>query len=241
MLKILLVDDVPMFVELQKGYLEPSTLKILTAQNGMEALEICRKERPDLVCMDLNMPVMDGAACCQAIRNDPQLSQTRVVLIISAGKPADQGRCVEAGCNDFLTKPLDRIVYLETARKYLPIVERRNRRVSCRFKAKFRAEGLSFSATIMDVSWQGVYLATDWVPDLGTEVELVFALPDPFSAIIQVRAAVAWLNTKRNRKKPALPEGFGLKFINMPRATEENMRNFVDAQVESSAPVWRPS
>lgn len=239
--KVLLVDDVSMFVELQKSYLERSALEIFTAHNGMEALELCRSERPVLVFMDLHMPVMDGASCCAAIKQDPLLSDTNVVLITSENKLADRGRCMEAGCDDFLTKPLDRKIFLETARSFLPEVERRNRRVNCRITAKFRACGMSYSGTIMDLSREGFYLATDWELEKGTELEMVFALPEPHTAIIQTRAEVAWLNTRNCRKKRSLPEGVGLKIVKIDPAFSESLGRFVEQPSEINERAWKAS
>ena len=128
---VLLVDDVSMFIELEKDYLQMSAVDVLTARDGKEALRICQTERPALVFMDLNMPVMNGADCCRAIKKDPQLRSTSVVLITSEGKDADRQLCLDAGCDDFLTKPLDRQIFLAAARKLLPSIDRRHQRAGC--------------------------------------------------------------------------------------------------------------
>jgi two-component system, OmpR family, alkaline phosphatase synthesis response regulator PhoP len=104
--KVLIVDDVNMFLELERDYLQLSAVNILTANDGKEALRICRSERPTLVFMDLHMPVMDGAESCRAIKKDSQLRDTQVVLITSESNQADRTLCIDAGCDDFLTKPL---------------------------------------------------------------------------------------------------------------------------------------
>jgi uncharacterized protein (TIGR02266 family) len=210
--KILLVDDAAMFVELQKGFLQQSSVSILTARDGAEALKLCRAEHPQLVFMDLHMPIMGGAECCAALKADPSLKSITVILMTSAGKEDDKARCLKAGCNDFLTKPLDRNLYLALARSYLPAIDRRAPRVDCRTKVKFRVFGVTLSGDILNLSALGIYIATDYEVATGTVIELVFALPEETGAIIQTKGRVVWQNSKTKRIKTSLPAGFGVEF-----------------------------
>ena len=226
--KVLLVDDVSMFIELEKDFLHSSAVRILTARDGQQALEICRTERPSLVFMDLHMPNMNGADCCRAIKQDQELRSTSVVLITSEGKDADKFTCISAGCDAFLTKPLDRQIFLTTARKLLPAIDRSENRINCRLRGKFRAFGITLSGLLLNVSYNGAYLATDHEMEKGAVIDLIFALPEPNGAILQVRARVAWLNTKTKRNKPSLPEGFGLEFQSVPDEAAKALANFIE-------------
>src|ERR1035437_2297560 len=123
--KILLVDDVQMFLEIEKEFFLQSSGDILTAKDGCEALDAVKTGQPDLVFMDLQMPKMDGASCCQVIKSDSTISKIPVVMITSSEKKEDRELCYSAGCDYFLTKPLDRNRFLEIARKYVPAVDRR--------------------------------------------------------------------------------------------------------------------
>lgn len=223
--KVLLVDDVTMFLELEKDFLSLSAVDIFTARNGEDALKICREKRPDLVVMDLNMPVMNGADCCREIKKDPHLSSP-VILVTAEGKEADRQLCLQAGCDDLLYKPLDRAVFLESARKLLPAVDRRDKRGSCRLNVKFRAFGLTLSGACLNISQNGLYLAADVELDQNTQLELIFVLPEP-DGIIQCRGRIAWLNTSKARRKSALPEGFGIEFVGMPEADRERIDRYV--------------
>ena len=229
--KVLLVDDVSMFIELQKDYLQLSAVNILTARNGKEALKICQTERPVLVFMDLNMPIMNGADCCKALKEDPQLKSTKVVLITSEGKDADRSMCLAAGCDDFLTKPLDRAIFLETARRLLPAIDRRDKRVACHLKTKFRAFGVTLSGNIVNLSRHGAYLATDYDLEKGAPLDLIFALPEPHGSIIQVRGRVAWLNTRKSRHKRSLAEGFGVEFLSPSEETTSGLARFIENEL----------
>lgn len=117
--KILLIDDIDMFLYMQKTFLKLSSVNLFAARNGLEALESTRKERPSLIFMGLHMPTMDDAVCCARIKADRGLKSLPVVMITSKGKE-DQEICIKSGCDAFLTKPLDRARYLATALKYLP-------------------------------------------------------------------------------------------------------------------------
>jgi two-component system, OmpR family, alkaline phosphatase synthesis response regulator PhoP len=225
--KVLLVDDVSMFLEVERGYLQRSAVQVLTARDGKEAFEVCRAERPDLVFMDLHMPVLNGADSCRAMKRHPQLSTTAVVLITSEGKEEDRQLCLQAGCDGFLTKPLDRIEFLEMARQLLPNLDRRDTRVGCRIRAKYRAFGVTLSGMIEDLSQQGAYLATETEMEKGTVLDVVFALPDPYGAVIHAKVRVAWLNTSNSRRKPSLPEGFGLEFIGVSDQAAQELERYI--------------
>jgi uncharacterized protein (TIGR02266 family) len=224
--KILLVDDVVMFLELQKMYLKLSSVHVLTAKDGVEALQMVKKERPSLVFMDLHMPNMDGAECCMRLKADAEFKALPVVMITSEGKGEDREVCFRAGCDDFLTKPLDRVLYLETARKYLPAIDRRDSRIPCRGKVKFRAYGITLSAEILDLSPNGIFIAADYEVALGTVLEVVFQLPEN-GPLIQSRGKVVWQNSSEVRKKTKLPVGFGIEFIAMTEESREALKLFM--------------
>ena len=225
--KVLLVDDVNMFLELQKMFLKLSSVHVLTASNGHEAIEVARKERPALIFMDLHMPGMKGDECCAAIKADPELKSLPVVMITSEGKIADQALCYKAGCNGFLTKPLDRMLYLETARKYLPAIDRRDTRVPCRTKVKFRVFGVTLSGEAMNISTNGIYVVADYEVEVETVLELVFALPDETGVQVQTKGRVAWLNSTKGRLKDGLPGGFGVEFVAITDESRTALKEYV--------------
>ncbi|WP_243372494.1 response regulator [Geotalea sp. SG265] len=228
MAKVLLVDDVNMFLEIQKGFLKRSTVTILTAKDGAEALAVIRAKRPDLVFMDLHMPNMGGAECCSAIKADPGLKSTTVILITTAGKADDEAACRKAGCDGFITKPLDRNIYLELARHYLPVIDRREERLHCSTKVRFTIFSVSLSGEICDISNHGAYIAADYTIEINAVVNVIFALPGN-GAIIQAKGRVAWLNTSETRRKKSLPEGFGIEFLDLPLEAKAALNEFIAA------------
>lgn len=117
--KILLVDDVPLFLELEKGFLEGFGASVYTATDGAEAVRIAKREKPDLIIMDLIMPGMDGDEACQTIKTDPVLASTPVILVTA--QTADQATERARGCKaDALAfKPLKRQELLDQIDKLL--------------------------------------------------------------------------------------------------------------------------
>jgi len=226
--KILLVDDVAMFLDLQKMFLRLSSARILTARDGVEALQIATRERPSLIFMDLHMPNMGGAECCAKIKADAELKSIPVVMITSEGKEEDRDLCFKSGCDGFMTKPIDRVPYLELARKFLPTIDRRETRIPYRTKVKFRVFGLTLSGEVMDISRNGVYIATDYEVEADTSIDLVFALQEEREAVIQSRGRVAWVNGKREKKKQSFPVGFGVELIAITEESNRILNGFVE-------------
>jgi len=239
--KVLLVDDVNMFIELGRDYLQLSAVDVLTARDGQEALQICKLERPELVFMDLHMPVMNGVECCRAIKQNPALRSTPVVLITSEGKEADRLLCLGAGCDGFLTKPLDRRLFLETARRLLPSIDRREHRIVCRQKVNYRISGVTFSGYIGNLSQSGVYVSTACDLQQGALLELIFTLPEPYGSVVTAKGRVAWVNTSEVRQKSSMPEGFGIEFLALSEEAARDIGRFIESERRLSAPVWRVS
>lgn len=106
---ILVVDDNEPNVELLLAYLDELGCRLLTARDGAEALAVFDAESPDLVLLDIMMPRMSGFQVCEKIREKEKTARTPVIMITALNQVADVERSVEAGADDFLTKPVDRL------------------------------------------------------------------------------------------------------------------------------------
>ncbi len=210
--KILLVDDVALFLEIQKKYLNLSAVTILTAKNGEEALEIVGRERPDLVILDVNMPKMDGVTCCTRIKQDPATRAIPVIMVSNVYRQEDIDLCWNAGCDDFMQKPVEGRLFLEKARKFLPAIERREIRLPCQILVSCTVDSEQFVATSGDISLHGIYLASPAKMEREREVSLSFTLPGS-GTTTTARGRVAWLNEGRDRLTSSLPTGFGVQFM----------------------------
>src|SRR5690606_32272946 len=106
-LDILLAEDNPVNRKVAHGYLERLGYKAATANNGREALTAAKERRFNLVFMDLQMPELDGLAATRAFRAEcPADSQPFIVALTANAMPGDRERCLGAGMNDYLTKPV---------------------------------------------------------------------------------------------------------------------------------------
>ena len=114
--RILVVDDVPANVKLLEARLSAEYFDVLTASNGTEALKLCQRAECDMILLDVMMPDMDGFEVCRRIKSDPLTHHIPVVIVTALDSPSDRVRGLEAGADDFLTKPVSDVVLLTRVR-----------------------------------------------------------------------------------------------------------------------------
>ncbi len=102
---------------------EEYAVEILTASDGEEGLEIIRRERPTAVFLDIMMPKMNGYEVCKAIKQDPELKDTIIVLLTAKGQEADRRKGLEIGAYDYMTKPFDPDEVVDLAKELLQLVD----------------------------------------------------------------------------------------------------------------------
>lgn len=104
--RVLVVDDVPPNVKLLEAKLMSEYFDVLTAYSGPEALDVISREHPDIILLDVMMPGMDGFEVCRRIKADPSTAHIPVVMVTALDQPSDRVAGLEAGADDFLTKPV---------------------------------------------------------------------------------------------------------------------------------------
>lgn len=227
--KVLLVDDVHLILELEKAFLKGLPVDILVAHNGAEALDLAKSHHPDLIYLDLNMPIMDGPACCQALKADPSTKGIPVIMVTTAGREEDELLCRSSGCDDYISKPINNKIFLEKGRKLLADFERRRRRFSYSADVEFLENGEPRYGLIADISKGGLFMAIphDAMPD--DPIDLAFALPhEGTNVIVAARGQVAWENRTQNLLKPAYPAGVGVEFTDIDPAIVMMIEKLLD-------------
>ena len=114
--RILVVDDVSANVKLLEARLTAEYFDVVTAMSGPEALAICRAAQCDIILLDIMMPEMDGFEVCRRLKADATTHHIPVIMVTALDQPADRVRGLEAGADDFLTKPVSEIALIARVR-----------------------------------------------------------------------------------------------------------------------------
>jgi two-component system cell cycle response regulator len=104
---VLVVDDVPANVKLLEAKLSNEYYDVITAKDGFEAIEQTKAKKPDLILLDVMMPGIDGFETCRRLKQDPDVSHIPVVMVTALSEPSDRVAGLEAGADDFITKPIN--------------------------------------------------------------------------------------------------------------------------------------
>ena len=104
--KILVADDNTANMETIRGYLESRNYQICTASNGKIAVDMAIAQKPDIILMDIQMPEMDGLTAIGLIRTNPETANIPIIALTALAMGEDRHRCIEAGANDYITKPV---------------------------------------------------------------------------------------------------------------------------------------
>ena len=90
-----------------KDYLETAGYKVVTARDGVDAIGQAKLVRPDLILMDVQMPRMDGMEATRKLRSDPDFKYTPIIALTALAMPNDRERCLEAGMDEYISKPVN--------------------------------------------------------------------------------------------------------------------------------------
>jgi two-component system, cell cycle response regulator len=114
--RVLVVDDVPANVKLLQARLSAEYFDVITALSGQEALDICERSLCDIVLLDVMMPNMDGFEVCRRLKHNPATHHIPVVIVTALDQPVDRVQGLEAGADDFLTKPVSDVALIARVR-----------------------------------------------------------------------------------------------------------------------------
>ncbi len=118
--RLLVVDDQPLNIRVMHEIFGADH-EVLMATSGAEALEICRRQVPDLVLLDVSMPDLDGLEVCRQLKADPLLQDVPVIFVTAGNTPEEESRGFAAGAVDFITKPVNPVVVRARVRTHLTL------------------------------------------------------------------------------------------------------------------------
>lgn len=120
--KILIVEDNEMNRDMLSRRLERRGFTVVMAVDGQQGVDMARSEKPDLVLMDMSLPVMDGWTATRTIKDDAELKTIPVIALTAHAMEGDREKAMAAGCDDYDTKPIELPRLLEKIGKFLPNV-----------------------------------------------------------------------------------------------------------------------
>ncbi len=116
---ILIVEDDPKSLILTRDLLQVSGYKIIEATDGEQGVELAKARNPDLILMDIQMPKMDGLEATRILKADATTSDIPILALTAYAMKGDEERALEAGCDGYITKPVDIKELLKTVAEYL--------------------------------------------------------------------------------------------------------------------------
>jgi DNA-binding response OmpR family regulator len=224
--KILIVDDLKLFVEKQKSILNRADFKIFTAESGEEALNIHRNEKVDLIITNLDVAGIDGDQLCSIIRKDDSLKKVSIMLVYVRTE-ANIKRCSRSKANACIAKPIDSEEFLKTVVRLLNVPVRK----SCRVLLKVSVEGKflkeSFFCFSLDISTTGILFETEKKLSKGNIITCSFFLPG--SGQIETGGEVMRVIQKADNKYH-----YGIKFLRLKPKDSLSIERFIQKRIRES-------
>ena len=116
---ILVVEDNALNMKLVRSLLKIGKYRIVEAFDAETGIELAREKKPDLILMDIQLPGMDGLTATQILKTDTHLKDIMIIALTSHAMEGDENKVREAGCDGYLTKPIDTRTFLQTVSDYL--------------------------------------------------------------------------------------------------------------------------
>lgn len=168
MVKIVVVEDENDITELVKYNLEREGFEVRTANNGNAALDLIRREDPNLVLLDLMLPGMDGLEICRRVKSDPLTSRVSVIMVTAKGEESDIVLGLGLGADDYVTKPFsvkELVARVKAVLRRGPIKEESN-----------KGERLLIGSLVIDASKHQIYVGPEKTSFTATEFRLLHFL-----------------------------------------------------------------
>ena len=220
---VLIADNLKALLQIEKTFLMRAGIEVLTAENGARAVELAREKVPRLILLDLEMPQMDGAAACAAMRRDPSLAFTPILIMSSTASPVIRDRCLRSGCTDFVVKPRRPEDLLAIVVRILSVKERKAVRVRVAFNVSGELNRRPVLGRATNLSATGLLLLSDTTLPLGSVLDLEFAVPKTDHPV-KVKGRVVRVGWSGDGACEA-----GIHFIDVNQADQQEILDFTSS------------
>ena len=211
---ILLVDDSGLFRGAAEEVLKRTGCATLTASSGTEALDIARRERPQMIVVKAGITPMTGFDLCRVLKADPEFAKTPIVLV---GLPGSEEAARRAGADETLALPLDPEAFFGAVHRFLQIVPREEARSAVEWSVTFWRDGVQHSGTIRDLSRGGFFVRTPVRQPIGARLDVSFDVPVERGVRTIVAEAIV---VRLGRENDA---GLGCRFFQLSAASRQNL------------------
>ncbi len=120
MKKVLIIEDNENNMYMMRFIVNKLGHEVLEARDGASGVDLAERERPDLILMDIQLPVLDGYAATRRIREDPALAAIPIIAVTSYAMVGDREKAIAAGCTAYVEKPIDPPSFIKVLEKYVP-------------------------------------------------------------------------------------------------------------------------
>ena len=223
--KILIVDDSNYFQRLGESFLRRGICTVLKANNAGDALRLIRDEHPHVVVMDLNMPGMKGDDCCREVKSDPVLNKIPIIMLANGWEKNAKNRCIDAGCDDFISKPVNKARLYAGIKRYVNIVERTHVRTSCNGEVAFSEGNGSFPGSLNDISEGGMFIRSADPLKVGSHLDAVFKL-NRLGDLMKISGTVVRVVHNRGEAGSMSKGGMGVKFHDISDEVRKSISNY---------------
>lgn len=221
--KVLIVDDMRNFLDLESSFLRRTDCTILKALNGLEALRLAKSEKPDIVFLDLEMPVMNGIECCRFIKSDNELKHIPIVIVTASEKESE---CYKAGCNSYVRKPIDEDRFFSEIQKFVKVLVRKDPRIEVELPVNATFKGTKTQGTATNISRGGLLFETKEPFAVGTKLTIDFCFPGDKEKI-KAKAMVVRVTKARTAELG----GIGISFMELIEKHQSAIESFIEAQL----------
>jgi CheY-like chemotaxis protein len=211
---ILLVDDSGLFRGAAEEVLKRTGCETLTASNGTEALDIARREKPQMIVVKAGIAPMTGLDLCRVLKADPESAKTPIVLV---GLPGTEEAARRVGADEMLPLPLDPEAFFALVRRYLQVMPREEARSAVEWSITFWRDGMQHTGTIRDLSRGGFFVRTTVRQPVGARLDVSFDVPVERGVKTIVAEAIVVRLGREN------DQGLGCRFFQLSAASRQNL------------------